>query len=51
MRNDISLYEVMTMPDPNFAVKLTRYSCTTNGRVIFESHWHEQIEILYFKKE
>lgn len=50
MQKDLSLYEVMTMPDPYFAVKLTQYSSKINGHVIFESHWHEHIEILYFKK-
>lgn len=39
----------MTMPDPHFAAKLTSYSIKSYGSEIFENHWHEQIEILYFK--
>lgn len=37
------------MPNPHFAVKLTNYSINVYGSQIFENHWHEQIEILYFK--
>lgn len=46
---DLLLYEKMTMPNPHFAVKLTSYSSNEYGSEIFENHWHEQIEILYFK--
>lgn len=46
---DLSLHEKMTMPNPHFAVKLTSYSSNEYGSEIFENHWHEQIEILYFK--
>lgn len=37
------------MPNPHFAAKLTSYSSNEYGAEIFNNHWHEQIEILYFK--
>lgn len=49
MSKDLSLHEKMTMPNPHFAVKLTSYSSKQYGSEIFANHWHEQIEILYFK--
>lgn len=49
MSKDFSLHEKMTMPNPHFAAKLTSYSSNLYGFKIFENHWHEQIEILYFK--
>ena len=49
MPKDLLLHEKMTMPNPHFAVKLTSYSSNKYGSEIFENHWHEQIEILYFK--
>jgi AraC-like DNA-binding protein len=33
----------------NFPVKITRYECLERGPV-FESHWHEQFQILYFEQ-
>lgn len=49
MSKELSLHEKMTMPNPHFAVKLTNYTSNEYGLEIFENHWHEQIEILYFK--
>lgn len=46
---DYSLYEVMTMPDPNFPVKVMINSFSKQD-IAYEKHWHEHIELLFFKE-
>ena len=42
-----TLYENMVMPDINFPIKLFRVDSTAPG-VLFDNHWHEQIELQYY---
>lgn len=49
LRNSSTLHEEMTMPNSNLGIKVVGYSSNKYGEVVFENHWHEQIEILYFK--
>jgi AraC-like DNA-binding protein len=39
----------MDMPDPDFPVKLTACRHSGRGRIIFEAHWHNHIELLYIR--
>lgn len=48
MRDD-SLLEYMDMPDPSFPIKITKLQIKQGG-TIFNSHWHNHIEILFFTK-
>lgn len=50
MNKDAELRETMTMPDPNFSIKVM--PLTTRGvqdNCIYP-HWHEEMELLYFTK-
>jgi len=43
------LYEKWDMPDPNFPIKIQNtLLLNENGNIIFQNHWHEKIEFLYF---
>lgn len=44
--NDINLYEKVPMEENNFPIKLFQRDMTEG----VETHWHEHIELLYFKK-
>lgn len=44
--NDINLYEKVPMAENNFPIKLFQRDMTEG----VETHWHEHIELLYFKK-
>lgn len=46
---DYSLYETAKPADLNFPIKVFCFSYQQCGQM-FKSHWHEQIEILYFVK-
>lgn len=47
--NDSSLYEKAIIDSPNFPIRI---GCSKGGKNkdIFHSHWHEQLEFLYFTK-
>ncbi len=47
MRRD-SRYEDMDMPDVRFPIKLFLVESTTPGSLLFDAHWHEQIELHYY---
>lgn len=44
---DKTLREPMTMPDPQFPIKVHRCEFDGRGQVLFNHHWHEHLEILY----
>jgi AraC-like DNA-binding protein len=46
---DYSLYEIMDMPHPDFPIKIHKISSSTPD-LLFPSHWHEHLELLYFIK-
>lgn len=48
LSKDYSLHEEMPMPDPNFPIKLAQNSFHQKNAIIFPTHWHEQLEFLYF---
>lgn len=48
MNRPAALREPMDMPNPHFPVKLHLCSSTEEGRLLFASHWHEHLELLYF---
>ncbi|GAB6926458.1 AraC family transcriptional regulator [Paenibacillus sp. JCM 10914] len=45
---DYTLREPMTMPDPQFPIKVHRCDYAGRGQVLFNHHWHEHLEFLYF---
>lgn len=45
---DKTLQEPMTMPDPQFPIKVHRCDYEGRGQVLFHHHWHEHLEFLYF---
>ena len=49
MDRPLSLLEPMSMPDPHFPVKLTASRQSGRGRILFEAHWHNHIELLYIR--
>jgi len=42
------LHQHMIMPDYSFPIKMYRFTCEQLQFVLFEPHWHEHIELLYF---
>lgn len=45
-----SLREKMTMPNPNFSVKLTEQSSKGINTIAINTHWHKEMELLYITK-
>lgn len=45
---DHTLREPMTMPDPQFPIKVHLCQFEGRGQVMFNRHYHEHLEILYF---
>lgn len=45
--NDFSLYQKANVADRDFPIQLFQNNHDSHGS-IFDSHWHEQLEILYF---
>ncbi|MGE5558506.1 MAG: AraC family transcriptional regulator [Bacillota bacterium] len=43
---DYHLYDIMTMPDPSFPVKVMRVACDKR-RLAFPNHWHEHMELIF----
>ncbi|ASS68586.1 MULTISPECIES: AraC family transcriptional regulator [unclassified Paenibacillus] len=50
MERPLSLLEEMSMPDPNFPVKLCTSRFAGRGRILFEAHWHNHMELLYIRE-
>jgi AraC-like DNA-binding protein len=47
--NDSSLYKKAIIESPNFPIRIA-YGKAGKNKDIFQSHWHEQLEFLYFTK-
>jgi len=45
---DYALHEIMPMPDPQFPIKAGPNSALQGDREIFSTHWHQQLEFLFF---
>ena len=45
---DYTLHEIMPMPDPQFPIKAASNSFAKNNAEIFSTHWHQQLEFLFF---
>lgn len=50
MEKRAHLREAMTMPNPDFSMKVTPSHTTGLNRTNISPHWHEEMELLYFTK-
>ena len=49
MKKPLALLEPMDMPDPDFPIKVNLCKAHGYGRVMFPTHWHKHLEILFIQ--